>query len=990
MTEVTLNGVAIKFPFKPYQVQVDYMTKVIECLQNGQNGVLESPTGTGKTLSLLCSSLAWLMIKKAQMQIQAQSTGALDQLSTNNEFLRSFSKVLNKGSGKSLDQLENSFGHSMPTIIYASRTHSQLSQAIQELKRTSYNHVNAAILGSRDQLCINPEVAIEKNSSNKIFMCQAKVKAGSCLFYNNYKKFNINTNQNILDIEDLVKTSKKNKCCPYFLSKDLKESADIIFMPYNYLLDPKIRKNQGIELKNKIILLDEAHNIEKICEEAASLQFSSTDIAVCINEITDVMKEMANEKKDSDYSSIESEHDSQKDFSAEDLCILKAMFLELEKSIDNIEIKNQEEGEIFPGDYIFNLLGTVDITHSKYQYVIEKLDKIILYLTTVSATSFTRKGNALKKFCDLLHIVFTGFSRNKCQDKFKEKIRKCYKVYVQTEQVKKPFKNDVWTTKKITKSDGKLICYWCFSSEFRMQQLLDEGVRSIILTSGTLSPLKPFISEIGIDISVQLESSHIITEKQIYVGIVSTGYNGYCLNSSYNTRNDPKYIASLGETIKILSCILPHGLLVFFPSYPILKNCQEQWQSTGIWTQIESYKPIFVEAQSNEIFNNIIKEYYKQIEDPMQKGAILMGVCRGKVSEGLDFANANGRTVLITGLPFPPLKDPRVILKQRYLEENRSQGQERLTGQQWYQLEASRAVNQAVGRIIRHKNDYGAILLCDCRFDNQSFKQQLSKWIRPHLKKFPNFETVIKGLREFFKYTKENLPDYNLPAVPAQFDCGNSGSVKLNVQASKSQFENQNDNFDIDIYKIESNDSSSERKINKSKSKANDFGSLFEMKSKAVVNLRTCKLQNLTQFSQEPSTSGEPSIKRKKLKLKPIQFSMDVTIAPTSTTSTTSVVTQSKSVVIKKDIAAQQADGNKYIQKVKMALSQENYNIFKNMLVKYRKDEINFDELSNILRKLFVIDHKKRDLLIDFRPYLKKHHLKTFDNYVESLENFST
>lgn len=43
-------------------------------------------------------------------------------------------------------------------------------------------------------------------------------------------------------------------------------------MPYNYLLDAKSRKSQGIDLQNSIILLDEAHNIEKTCEEAASLQ----------------------------------------------------------------------------------------------------------------------------------------------------------------------------------------------------------------------------------------------------------------------------------------------------------------------------------------------------------------------------------------------------------------------------------------------------------------------------------------------------------------------------------------------------------------------------------------------------------------------------------------------------------------------------------------------------------------------------------------------
>lgn len=67
-----------------------------------------------------------------------------------------------------------------------------------------------------------------------------------------------------------------------------------------------------------------------------------------------------------------------------------------------------------------------------------------------------------------------------------------------------------------------------------------------------------------------------------------------------------------------------------------------------------------------------MNEYYQKIKEPSRKGAIFMAVCRGKVSEGLDFANANGRAVLIIGLPFPPLKDPRIILKQRYLEEIRS------------------------------------------------------------------------------------------------------------------------------------------------------------------------------------------------------------------------------------------------------------------------------------------------------------------------------
>lgn len=91
MSEYIINGIPVKFPFEPYSVQRAYMEKVIDCLNNSANGVLESPTGnyiqlyskkktkfsighvfltgTGKTLSLLCSSLAWLTLKKQEVII---------------------------------------------------------------------------------------------------------------------------------------------------------------------------------------------------------------------------------------------------------------------------------------------------------------------------------------------------------------------------------------------------------------------------------------------------------------------------------------------------------------------------------------------------------------------------------------------------------------------------------------------------------------------------------------------------------------------------------------------------------------------------------------------------------------------------------------------------------------------------------------------------------------------------------------------------------
>ena len=53
------------FPFAPYPVQKQLMDKVYAILDRGGVGIIESPTGTGKTLSLLCSSIQWLLDKNA-------------------------------------------------------------------------------------------------------------------------------------------------------------------------------------------------------------------------------------------------------------------------------------------------------------------------------------------------------------------------------------------------------------------------------------------------------------------------------------------------------------------------------------------------------------------------------------------------------------------------------------------------------------------------------------------------------------------------------------------------------------------------------------------------------------------------------------------------------------------------------------------------------------------------------------------------------------
>ena len=71
-----------------------------------------------------------------------------------------------------------------PTIYYASRTHSQLSQAVRELKKTSYCP-KVAVLGSREQLCLHEEVKKASSNAAQNALCRKYVQNDRCVFKTN-------------------------------------------------------------------------------------------------------------------------------------------------------------------------------------------------------------------------------------------------------------------------------------------------------------------------------------------------------------------------------------------------------------------------------------------------------------------------------------------------------------------------------------------------------------------------------------------------------------------------------------------------------------------------------------------------------------------------------------------------------------------------------------------------------------------------------------
>lgn len=62
------------FPFPAYEIQKQFMRELYNCLENGKLGLFESPTGTGKSLSLICGTLKWLVDHEKHKKEKLTST----------------------------------------------------------------------------------------------------------------------------------------------------------------------------------------------------------------------------------------------------------------------------------------------------------------------------------------------------------------------------------------------------------------------------------------------------------------------------------------------------------------------------------------------------------------------------------------------------------------------------------------------------------------------------------------------------------------------------------------------------------------------------------------------------------------------------------------------------------------------------------------------------------------------------------------------------
>lgn len=598
------------------------------------------------------------------------------------------------------------------------------------------------------------------------------------------------------DIEDLVNLGTSMSACPFFAAKALERKAELIFCPYNYLIEPGIRELMGICIDDAILIFDEAHNLEDSARDAATYQFTLSDLSDASRQLqlamsTDDLASVLRGKENSRAQiSSENESDSAGGYSAgpteKELTKLTSWFQPIadvlhslhgwlrEASFSSLVQQEFEKmGNIWGSDAVLSLLQNINVTSANIEYLRSCLRQgLTEYELLFGIDGSKRSGAAALFTVQCLHFIsglmqvfeFILMEDMKFLGDYKLLMEKTpRKDFAPTASQSADLESGSWITS---------ISFLCLRGAAGFRPLLNRA-RSIVLVSGTLAPFDGLRAELGLDKltnnglpHISLTTSHVLAS-DAQLSVVRIGqHNSAPLRVDYKNQERADFQDSIGNILVQLVGSIPDGVLIFLPSYATLERLSQRWKSNGIWTKLQAMKPLFCEPRASAATSSAPKARGDEQQQPSPdlqhvwrgfnkaitsgKGAVFFGVCRGKLSEGMDFQDEFARAVIVIGIPFAHVKSKSVQLKKEFNDFKSRNDDAFLSGSEWYALQAFRALNQSIGRVVRHRFDYGAVVLIDERFSAPQNELKLSSWVRRGLRAATDVSTAAGQLREFF------------------------------------------------------------------------------------------------------------------------------------------------------------------------------------------------------------------------------------------------
>ncbi|KAF2005797.1 DNA repair helicase [Amniculicola lignicola CBS 123094] len=848
-------------PYQPYDIQTEFMNAVFDCLEAGKVGIFESPTGTGKSLSLICGSLTWLRDYKRRTFEEGLPADAADStepawifeharqqrkeaaLSRRRELEQRLANIkakekrakdrhqhgeprfkrqkLASGEAEDVDEarfvlndyesdddaahrarpstfndaglssetlaLMEQFGYNVGAqkeaegdaidevkIFFCSRTHSQLTQFSSELNRVKMppaltddiqsgdvspgslvEDVKHITLGSRKNLCINPKVNKLGNATAINERClelqQTSTSDCKCPFVPTkdteslVHEFRDYALAKIRDIEDLGSLGKKLGICPYYASRPATKHCEIVTLPYPLLLQKSAREALDLSLKDHIVIIDEAHNLMDAIAGIYSASVTLAQLQQARVQLTVYLQKFRNRLKGKNRVYV-----------AQTVRVLDSLVAYLQAKDQDPRSK---EGVISIGDLLSG----------------KGVDQINLYKlnTYIQDSRLARKVDGYTVFSEQPQEMH---DRNSAPTRTpKQTVPVLTHVQGFLMSLMNPStEGRFFFTKE--ESNGISLRYLLLDPTFHFKDIVEEA-RAVVLAGGTMSPMSDYeqhlLSYLDPSKIMTLSCGHVIPPSSLLAVPVIRTLSGADFDFTFEKRNSETMLTDLGAALLRVAQHLPDGLVVFFPSYAYLDTCIAAWKrlrntsmpaSPSFWEAMLKIKPIFLEQRSQQqspspngpgreaAVDSVLHAYSKAIEAGNGRGALLFAVIGGTLSEGINFSDRLGRGVVVVGLPFPNPHSAEWKAKMQYISiKSTANGQDgKAAARDFYENACMRAVNQCVGRAIRHRGDYAAILLLDKRYSSQHIQAKLPQWIRGSLANGAGVRDVEKNLDEFF------------------------------------------------------------------------------------------------------------------------------------------------------------------------------------------------------------------------------------------------
>ena len=667
------------------------MRNLTDCLTNCKVGIFESPTGTGKSLSLICSSFKWLRENQSLAPSDENFSGSQSWV---NEVPSDPSKVLSDLTNAPDPSKKPEDSKPPPTlrIIYLSRTHTQLDQFANEIKRTVWSgDIKVIRLASRSQLCVNPSLASFKTRGIIDIKCKELTDPNtgpSCPYFRGNSVLKAHALQKVCDIEDLLAFGRENKACPYFASRQAIQSAEVIIAPYTLVLNKRSRELVGLELENSIVIIDEAHNIIEAMIDCHSASLTKAQAESSMAAVNSYYERFAAK------------------IGAQSIMYFEQVlgFLSGIVGFMNAHCVNKKTpGSIGIGEFLLE----TKLERMDFYKILKYIEEIELSRKVIMLAE--KSGNRLAVSSV---PMFVEFLRALCDDISAGKIL-------------------------INAGEQEGLRYLMLNPKSKFQELVEEA-KCLILAGGTMEPKEEYLDLFtGTPKSmIKLFScKHVIPPNNLLLGVVAKGESGADFRFTYDNRDNPRIMNDLATLLVQVSSTVPSGIVIFLPSFFFLSKLKTFLEKNKFVDIIKKSKKLFFDNKDE----NILEGYSACADKP---GALLFAVVRGKLSEGINFSDHLGRCVIMVGMPFLNRSDLEIQERMKFLDANSSI----YNGRMFYESSCHKAINQSIGRAIRHRNDYAVVLLVDER--HQSCINRRPEWMLNNI--MPRGASIPNAIQEFF------------------------------------------------------------------------------------------------------------------------------------------------------------------------------------------------------------------------------------------------